>query len=313
VFQGEVLLAAVPVVRLSHAIVFGRCTVSHGAVNLLLREHVPVLFLTQSGRYCGRLASERMADLDRLVLQVDRSRDDVWSLAIARVLVAGKLRNGRVLLQRLNRSRRCAAVKGAIAELSGWIDRAGAAATLPGLLGCEGSGSKVYFRGLGACVRSPFEFNARTKRPPTDPVNALLSLGYTLLHQHVFSLVQAAGLHPHFGSLHVPSVRHAALVSDLVEEFRAPIVDSLVLTLVNHDYLSPKDFAPPDGCGAVLLRPPGLKVFLKHWQARLNSRVIHPTLKERTTYLRVLELQVWEYLAVLSGEQTTYRPFRFQK
>jgi CRISPR-associated protein Cas1 len=108
-------------------------------------------------------------------------------------------------------------------------------------------------------------------------------------------------------------VRHAALVSDLVEEFRAPIVDSLVLTLVNHDYLSPKDFAPPDGCGAVLLRPPGLKVFLKHWQARLNSRVIHPTLKERTTYLRVLELQVWEYLAVLSGEQTTYRPFRFQK
>jgi CRISPR-associated protein Cas1 len=121
--------------------------------------------------------------------------------------------------------------------------------------------------------------------------------------------VQAAGLHPHFGCLHVPSVRHAALVSDLVEEFRAPIVDSLVLTLVNRGDLTLKDFAPPDGRGAVLLLPQGLKVFLKQWQARLNTRVVYPELKERVTYLRVLELQVWEYVEALSGDREMYRPF----
>lgn len=310
VFQGDRLLAQIPVIRLTHVVVFGRCTVSHGAVNLLLREVVPVLFLTQTGRYRGRLASERTTDLGRLMMQVDQSRDSEFVLRMAKTLVAAKLHNGRILLRRLNRSRKDKTVIEAIAQLKLWIERVEVVTTLEGLLGCEGQGSRVYFQGLGACVNPPFTFSGRTKRPPTDPVNALLSFGYTLLHQHIFSLVQATGLHPHFGNLHVPSVRHPALVSDLIEEFRAPIVDSLVMSLVNRKAFSPNDFLPPDGRGAVVLSPNSLKMFLGHWQERLYTNIGHPDLENPITYRRYLEMQVWEYIAVLMGDRETYRPFR---
>jgi len=156
--------------------------------------------------------------------------------------------------------------------------------------------------------KEPFVFEKRTKRPPTDPVNSLLSLGYTLLSQNMYSLVQAVGLHTHFGNLHVPRKKHPALVSDLVEEFRALIVDSLIAYLVNSKIFIPEDFTPADERGGVYLYPNSLKKFLKHWEERLQSQVTHPHTGYKVSNRRCLELQVWEYIACLMGEQEIYRP-----
>ncbi len=141
----------------------------------------------------------------------------------------------------------------------------------------------------------------------------MLSLGYTLLFQNIYSLAVSVGLHPHFGNLHVKSKNHPALISDLVEEFRAPLVDSLVAHLVNSKILTPSDFTPPDARGGVYLRPDGLKKFLKHWQDKLKSLVTHPHTGHFVSNYRCLELQVWEYIACLTGKREVYRPMIWDK
>jgi CRISPR-associated endonuclease Cas1 len=176
------------------------------------------------------------------------------------------------------------------------------------LLGYEGQAAHLYFQALGTLFKEPFVFEKRTKRPPTDPVNSLLSLGYTLLSQNMYSLVQAVGLHTHFGNLHVPRKKHPALVSDLVEEFRAQLVDSLVAYLVNSKIVVLEDFTPPDERGGVYLYPDTLKKFIKHWEEKLQSQMTHPHTGYKVSFRRCLELQVWEYIACLMGEQEIYRP-----
>ncbi len=177
----------------------------------------------------------------------------------------------------------------------------------------KGQAAHVYFQAYGTLLKEPFTFEKRTRRPPTDPVNSLLSLGYTLLSQNLYSLVQSVGLHTHFGNLHTPRSNHPALVSDLMEEFRAPIVDSFVAYLVNSKIFTLEDFTPPDDRGGVYLHPGSLRVFLKHWEDKLKTKVTHPYTGYRVDYRRCLELQVWEYIACLMGEQPTYRAMRWER
>ena len=142
-------------------------------------------------------------------------------------------------------------LSGALANLY-LTEKVPATESIDVLFGYEGQGAHVYFQAFGSLLNEPFVFEKRTGRPPTDPVNSMMSLGYTLLHQNIFSLVQAVGLHPHFGNLHVPRKNHPALISDLIEEFRAPVVDSLVAYLVNSSILTLEDFTPPDGRGGCI-------------------------------------------------------------
>ncbi|MCW6038251.1 CRISPR-associated endonuclease Cas1 [Spirulina subsalsa FACHB-351] len=310
VLLNQDLVIAVPVNRVSHLVLFGCCNVSHGAISLALQRRIPILFLSYQGRYFGRLQTDGVAQVKYLQRQVECSLNPDFALRQAKAIVAGKLHNCRILLLRLNRRshHQTKEATEAIQQLGEWLQRVPEAESLEVLLGFEGQGTRVYFQGLGSLMRKPFVFEKRTRRPPTNPVNSLLSLGYTLVHQNLYSLVQGVGLHPHFGNLHVPRENHPALVSDLMEEFRAPLVDSLVMFLVNSKVFKLEDFTPPDARGGVYLYPDKLKVFLKHWQERLQLEVKHPQTGYKVSNFRCLELQVWEYIACLMGEQEVYRP-----
>lgn len=181
------------------------------------------------------------------------------------------------------------------------------------MLGYEGQAANLYFRAFATLLKGKFEFEKRTRRPPTDPVNSLLSLGYTLLSQNLHSMVETVGLHTHFGNLHLPQKHRPSLVCDLVEEFRAPIVDSLVSYLINTNIFTDEDFTPPDDRGGVYLQPDALKKFLKNWEDFLNKKVVHPHTGHKVSYRRCFELQVWEYVGCLMGERETYRPMRWEK
>ncbi|HBL60367.1 MAG TPA: CRISPR-associated endonuclease Cas1 [Cyanobacteria bacterium UBA8803] len=313
VYYQQELKCKVPVNRVSHIVLFGCCNLSHGAVSLALRRRIPVLYLSQKGRYFGRLQTEGHAEVEYLVRQVQYSLDEDFTRRQAKSIVLGKLHNSRVLLLRLNRRAKSEKAAKAIDELALVILNVPDAESIEVLLGYEGYGATVYFQALGTLFKEPFEFEKRTRRPPTDPVNSLLSLGYTLLSQNIYSLVQAVGLHTHFGNLHVPRQQHPALVSDLMEEFRALLVDSLVAYLINSKIFVPADFTPPDERGGVYLYPDALKKFLKHWEEKLQSQITHPHTGYKVNYRRCLELQVWEYIACLKGEQEVYRPVRWDK
>jgi CRISPR-associated endonuclease Cas1/group II intron reverse transcriptase/maturase len=310
--QGE-LRCQVPVNRVSHIVLFGCCNMSHGAASLALRRRIPVIYLSQKGRYFGRLETEGQAEVEYLVRQVQCALDLDFTRRQAKSIVLGKLHNSRILLRRLNRRPRTEKAAKAIDELALLMLNVPDAESIEVLLGYEGQGAHLYFQALGMLFKEPFVFEKRTKRPPTDPVNSLLSLGYTLLSHNMYSLVQAVGLHTHFGNLHVPRKNHPALVSDLIEEFRALIVDSLVAYLVNSKIFIPEDFTPADERGGVYLYPDSLKKFLKHWEERLQAQVTHPHTGYKVSNRRCLELQVWEYIACLMGEQEIYRPMRWEK
>ncbi|WP_231296405.1 CRISPR-associated endonuclease Cas1 [Limnospira platensis] len=313
VLLGNDLKVSIPVNVVDYIILFGCCNLSHGAIGLALRRRIPILFLSYQGRYFGRLQTDGMTRVDYLSRQVHSAEDETFVLRQAKVIVAGKLHNCRILLRRLNRDRQISQVIEAIEELGVWQEKIAEVELLESLLGYEGFGTRIYFQALGALVQPPFTFEHRTRRPPTDPVNSLLSLGYTLLHQNIHSLILAVGLHPHYGNLHVPRSNHPALVSDLIEEFRAPVVDSLVIYLVNSGIFTPEDFTPSDERGGVYLYSDALKKYLKHWQDKLSLKTTHPHTGYKVSYYRCLELQVWEYISCLMGEREVYRPMKLEK
>jgi CRISPR-associated endonuclease Cas1 len=203
--------------------------------------------------------------------------------------------------------------KTAVINLKKIINSLNRAESLESLRGYEGKAANIYFQGLSSLFQGNFSFTKRTMRPPTDPINSLLSFGYTLLFQHLFSLVQLTGLHTHFGNLHTCRENHPALVLDLMEEFRAQIVDSLVVYLVNKNIFSPDNFTNPDEQGAVYLQQDSLKKFLKYWEEKLSLELTHPQTQRQVSLRSCLELQVQEYISCLMKKRERYQPMIWQK
>lgn len=313
VLHDRELRCSVPVNRVSHVVVFGCCNVSHGAVSLALRRRVPILYLATNGRYFGRLQTSGQAKVEHLIQQVQLAANPEFVQKQAKSLVTGKIHNAKVLLKRLNRKAKSERISMAVETLTALMDQVQGVESVESLLGYEGQAAQIYYQAFAQALDPTFIFEKRTRRPPTDPVNSLLSLGYTLLWENVHAMVEAAGLHTHFGNLHTPRQNHPALVSDLVEEFRACVVDAFVVYLVNKHILKPEDFTPPDDRGGVYLFPDALKKFLKHWEDKLQQTVTHPHTGYKVSYRRCMELQVWEYVSVLTEERLIYRPMRWEK
>ena len=313
VFYKHKLRCKIPVNRVTNIVLFGCCNMSHGAVKLALSRRIPVMYLSYRGRYFGRLQSEGQAKVEYLNFQVKNSFNPTFVRIQAKKIVLAKLQNSRVLLMRLNRRQKKKTTAKAIDEIGKLMKKLPQAKTLEAIRGYEGKAAVYYFRGLGCLFTESFTISERNRRPPKDPVNSLLSLGYTLLSQNVFSLIQAVGLHTHFGNLHTTRDNHPALVLDLMEEFRAQVVDSLIAYLVNKKIITIDDFTPPDERGGVYLYPDALKKFLKHWEEKLQSELTHPHTKFKVTLLRCMELQVREYAAFITGETEAYRPMLWVK
>jgi CRISPR-associated endonuclease Cas1/group II intron reverse transcriptase/maturase len=317
VYYQRELKIKVPVNRVSSIVLFGCCNVSHGAVSMALRRRIPIMYLSQKGRYFGRLQTEGQAKVEYLARQVECSQNPEFTRRQAEAIVKAKLHNSRILLMRLNRRRKSkdvdkTIIKKAVNELEVLMSKLSFADNMDMLRGYEGRAATVYFQALGSLFSGSFTFEKRTKRPPTDPINSMLSLGYTLLSQNVFSFVQTIGLHTHFGNLHVPRDNHPALVSDLVEEWRVSI-DSLVVYLVNSQIFEIDDFTYPDERKGVYFQPHALKKFLKHWEEKLQSELTHPHTKQKVAYRHAIELQVREYISCLKGEVETYRPIIWER
>ncbi|MBF2063642.1 MAG: CRISPR-associated endonuclease Cas1 [Calothrix sp. C42_A2020_038] len=316
-YQG-VLRIKVPVSRVTNIILFGCCNVSHGAASMALRRRISIMYLSQKGKYFGRLQVEGEARVEYLMRQVQCSQNPDFTRRQAEAIVKAKLHNSRILLMRLNRRRKSQdadekIIKNAADSLEILMSKLPFADSMDMLRGYEGKAATIYFQALGSLFSGKFKFEKRTKRPPTDPINSMLSLGYTLLSQNVYSFIQAVGLHTHFGNLHVPRDNHPALVSDLMEQWRAGLVDSLIVYLVNSEVFTIDDFTLPDERGGVYFQTHALKKFLKHWEERLQLEVTHPHSGQKVAYRRAIELQVREYISCLQGEVEIYRPMTWDR
>ena len=187
------------------------------------------------------------------------------------------------------------------------LERLENAKNLEGLLGYEGTGAAAHYKVFRQLLAYDWGFTARQFRPPPDPINAMLSLGYTLLHNHVYTFINVVGFDPYCGFFHQPKHGHAALASDLMEEFRQIIVDGYVLSLINNKRVRPEDFEQTNK--GIRFTKEALDRFLTGYYGRMQQTFQHPTRNEKTTYLRCIELQVRHLARVITGEDPVYKPF----
>lgn len=207
-----------------------------------MKNEIDTVFLTQYGRYLGRLTPTESKNVFLRKRQYQLLDDPAFGLAFARSVVEGKLSNMATLLMRIKRSRNAPFTAEKAAQIRALMDRTGKADTIDSLRGYEGRGSALYFDGFRYGFIEDMGFTRRVRRPPTDPVNSVLSLLYTFLMNRVYTAVRVAGLDPYPGFLHSLDYGRYSLVLDLMEEFRSIIADTLAFSLFNLKILQKTDF-----------------------------------------------------------------------
>jgi CRISPR-associated protein Cas1 len=216
----------------------------------------------------------------------------------------------RTFLLRQNREIGDIEVENSCSQIKKVIDRVPEAERKDELLGFEGIGTREYFKVFGKLIKPKafgFDFEKRTKRPPRDPVNALLSFGYSLLVGDMVSCLSTVGLDPYIGFYHSMKYGRPALALDLMEEFRPVIVDSLALSMLNKGMIVDKDFK--EKFGGVYLEENGREAFFKAYAARVQTEIVHPVFEYRVIYRRIFEVQARFLAKVLTGEIDEYLPF----
>jgi CRISP-associated protein Cas1 len=305
----KVTLIDVPLIKVEGVVVMGRATVSPAVVIELLERKIPLSFLTYTGRYLGRLEPELTKNIFVRSAQWKAAGTTEPALHVVRGFVRGKLKNYRGALMRGQREVAELDVQAAVTRIEQAIAPLDQTHSIDSLRGLEGSGSAAYFGSFNQLIRAEgFKFEARRRRPPTDPVNALLSLGYALLRHDVQSAVNLAGFDPYLGYLHVERYGRPSLALDLMEEFRPLVVDAIVLSGLNRRTIVLTDFTTEPLSGAVSLTPEGLKTFLRLYEQKKQSKFKHPVLQTQCTYQEAFEIQARLLAKYLMGETTQYPP-----
>ncbi len=307
--DGE-MLQSVPVIKVDQVLLFGNVSVTTPALTWLMSQGIDVVFCDRRGRYRGRVVGETSGHSRLRRWQYRRSDDADFALRTARAIVRAKLHNCRTLLLRYRRQRPDSGLAAAAAQLSGALDRCQQVRTVNSLRGVEGVGAAAYFGVFRLLFKhQTWTFEGRTRRPPTDPVNVLLSFGYTLLVHNLTAAVEAVGLDPYIGCLHADSYNRPSLALDLAEEFRSIVVDSVTLRCLNSALIRPENFSRQEDVERpVLLDDAGRERFIREFESRLALVFTHPLTGEQATYRRCFELQAREMARAFQSGQT-YRPF----
>jgi CRISPR-associated protein Cas1 len=241
--------------------------------------------------------------------QYEAATDPQRSLALARRFVRAKIANCRTLLRRNHPE----LSESLLRDLKADMDKAAEADRMDSLLGIEGTAAHRYFSAFGEMLHAgedattTFDFQQRNRRPPRDPVNAMLSFAYALLTREWTAVLQAVGFDPYLGFYHQPRYGRPALALDLMEEFRPLIGDSAVLTAINNGEMKAADFI--SAMGAVALTAAGRKKFIEAYERRMSQEITHPIFGYRISYRRVLEVQARLLGRYLAGEIPEYPSF----
>ena len=296
------------IVNTSQVAIYGNVHVTTPALRMLLERNIPTLFFSYGGWYQGRLVAGDSKNVELRMAQYDLSQNPNACVRLARGFVASKILNCRTLLRRNHASPPAVA----LSELKQLAHKARNTNCLGSLLGIEGTAARVYFSELTGMLKrdatEQFDFDGRNRRPPRDPVNALLSFSYSMLTKEVLIAVTAAGLDPMIGFYHQPHFGRAGLALDLMEEFRPVIADSVVINAINTGVIQPDDFVR--AAGSVNLATAARKRFILAFERRMDQLVTHPVFDYRISYRRVLEVQARLLSRFLLGEIKFYPEFR---
>lgn len=305
----------VPLHHLTSVVCFGNISLSTPLMHRLADEGITLVFLDDNGRFKARLEGGTSGNVLLRQAQYQRSTDPTFTLETARACIAGKIKNARQVLQRGAREAKSAEDEAALSRTAN--DLAAALRALPeardldSLRGMEGEAARQYFAALNLLVRADlrtdFSMDGRSRRPPRDRFNALLSFVYAMWMNDCRSAIEAVGLDPQVGFLHAVRPGRAALALDLQEEFRA-LADRLVLTLINRGQIDPADFDLREG-GAVMLQGDARKTVVIAYQERKQETLTHPLLSQAVPLGLIPQIQARLLARAIRNEAPGYIPF----
>lgn len=308
----------VPLHHISAVVCFGGASVSLPAMHRLADEAISLVLLDRNGRFRARLEGATGGNILLRKAQFAKAEDGAFCHHIASAMLVGKLRNTRHLVVRALRDHRDVSEqdKRTLQELSSVLVRSVRTieqhTTLDALRGMEGSAASQWFSAISLLIKTPekdaFIMNGRTRRPPLDRFNALLSFLYALITNDCRSAVETAGLDPQLGFLHAVRPGRAALALDIMEEFRALWADRLALTLINRGQIKAADFVISEG-GAVLLKDDARRTVLTAYQERKKEEILHPLTNQKMPLGIVPLVQARILARVIRGELEHYVPF----
>jgi len=297
--------SSVPLNDISQISLFGNVRVSAAVISEMLDRGIPILHLSYGGWYKGCTTGLNHKNVELRIAQYRAALDDRRSLDISKKMIAGKIRNCRTLLRRNDRDESGLALE-RLAELAELAEEADNQSSL---LGIEGAAAQIYFGKFDGMLktRGQFSLEGRNKRPPSDPVNAILSYVYGILTKDIFVVLSTVGFDPFLGFYHRPKYGKPSLALDMMEEFRPIIGDSTVITLFNNGELKATDFINI-GAG-VSIKKEARKSVVRGYERRMNTEITHPLFGYKVSYRRVIEVQARLLARHLNGELREYPAF----
>lgn len=308
--NGNEKLGQFPAVNIGSISCFGQISVSPFLMGYCAEQGIGLTFYTEYGRFLARVLGRQTGNVLLRRAQYRWADDPEKSASIARVMIAAKIANSRsVLMRELRNHGENPFLEAAVKKLARSVHRVKSAQSVSEIMGMEGDAASGYFSVFNELIReSEFVFNGRIRRPPTDPVNALLSFVYSLITQECLSALQGVGLDPYVGFLHKDRPGRPSLALDLLEEFRATWADRFVLTQINRRQIQPKDFIT-ESSGAVRLTDDARKSLLVAYQERKQVSIMHPYLQEQVPVGLLPHCQALLLARHIRGDTEFYTPY----
>ena len=315
VSRGKQVVQRIPLLNLENILYFGYPGASPALLGACAERQIGFCFLNQQGRFLARAVGESHGNVLLRKRQYFLSEDEGECLKIARNMIAAKIYNARTTLMRGLRDHPLSVnqeiFEASVKDMLRAAKQAKKATELDMLRGIEGEAARDYFAVLDDLIlqdKKSFFFQGRVKRPPTDPVNALLSFVYTILAHDCAAALEAVGLDAYVGFLHRDRPGRTSLALDLMEELRSPYADRFVLTLINKRVLGKSDFEKREN-GSVFLKLEGRRELLAKWQERKRDQIVHPFLQEKISWGLIPYVQALLLARCLRGDLDGYPPF----
>ena len=275
------LLRSLPIETIDGITLIGKNQLTTQCMEVCMSNGIPVSFFSKGGRYFGRLMSTGHI---KAALQRKQSQlyDKDFATELSKKIIAAKISNQVTVLRRYSKSKQID-VDEHIFNIQNSKKKVWEVASISEIIGYEGTAARSYFAGLSDCIDDNFKFRGRSRRPPKDEFNSLISLGYSILMNELYCEIENHGLNPYFGFMHRDSENHPTLASDLMEEWRAVLVDSLAMSMINGHELLKTDFTNDDEENGCLITKEGMKKYI----TKLDEK-----LKTKTKYLKDIDYPV---------------------
>lgn len=313
VLKENEILQTIPKETIDSIFIFGSAQMTTQCAKFCLEKGIHVSYHSMYGNYFGCLHSANNVNVQRLKTQVFLSKDTTFSLEISKKIIEAKINNQLVVGKRYLRNSQ-AIMEEQIFQISNARKKVKKAKSIEQLMGYEGIASRNYFEILSEVIDEDFKFSGRNRRPPTDPFNAMLSFGYTMIMNEIYGILESKGLNPFIGFLHQDREKHPTLASDIMEEWRPVIVDSVVMSLIQGHEISIDDFYYNEETGACLFKKDGTRIFLEKMEKKMRCEVKYlDYIVGETDFRHAIWHQIGLFIKALeNGSPEEYIPFKIR-